>query len=343
MMELENFLQNYSNFGFNPYIVVNDNNPIPVETNEDMLQVLNIRNQFAKQYIKENLKNTQEPQWDNYSGYFIRVDKDNVSSVQTCFLTSQDGLEQNVHNIIVVEENAQLDIFTGCLSNSHVKGNVHNAITDIYVRKDAKLTFNMIHSWGENSKVYPKTKVYVEEGGTFISNYIVWDKVKEIVSNPQIELQERAKAIVQSLSYVHPDSNLDLGGNIKLLGKKSKGEFHSSVVSNGGTFTTISKIEGIGDDSNGHIECDALLINDNAEVCAIPELKSSNKDTQLSHEAYLGKISSEEIEYLQTKGIDKDRAQEIIIKGFANKSIENMPETVKEKMEEILSNAKMGF
>ena len=343
MMELDSFLENYSNFGFNPYIVVSDNKPIPVETNENLLQVLNINHEFAQGYIKKKRLNIQENSWKDYSGYFIRVNEGNVSSVQTCFLTSQDGLEQRVQNVIVVEDNAQLDVFTGCLSNSHVKGNVHNAIVDMFVGKNAKLTFNMIHSWGESSKVYPKTRIYVDQGGTVISNYIVWDKVKEIVANPKVHLKKNAKAVMQTLSYVHKESNLDLGGNLYLDGENSSGEILSSVVSNGGTFKTESIIEGIGNGSKGHIECNALLLNDGGNVSAIPQLISKNSDTQLSHEAYLGKISNEEIEYLQTKGISESKAQEIIVKGFANKSLENMPDTVKSKMSEILENAKNGF
>ena len=100
MMELDSFLENYSNFGFNPYIVVSDNKPIPVETNEDLLQVLNINHEYAQKYIKEKELNTQENNWKEYSGYFIRVNEGNVSSVQTCFLTSQDGLEQDRKSVV---------------------------------------------------------------------------------------------------------------------------------------------------------------------------------------------------------------------------------------------------
>lgn len=343
MMDLEYFLNNYSNDGFNPYIVLSDNNRIPYETDTDNIMVLDIKNEEVSKYIKENKLNVRDIEWKEYSGYFIKVEKGKRGLVQTCFLTSQDGLEQNVHNVVVVEDDATLDIFTGCLSNSHVKGNIHTSIMDIFVMKNAKLTFNMIHSWGESSKVYPKTMVYVEDGGTYISNYVVWDKVKEIVANPKIYLKKNAKGVVRSLAHIHKGSNIELGGDIVLEGTESSGELLSSVVSSGGIFKTESKIEGIGDDSKGHIECDALLLEKGGNVSAIPQLISKNNNTRLSHEAYLGKISNEEIEYLQTKGFDYDKAQEMIVKGFANKSLDSMPESVRNKMRDILDNAKNGF
>ena len=343
MMNLEDFLDSYSNVGFNPYIVVNDNQPLMLESEGEDLDVLSITNPLVKEYVNKEKLDLQKIEWKKFTGYFIKCSKNSFGNVQTCFLTSERDLEQRVQNIIVVEEGGHLELFTGCLSGSHVKGNIHRAVTDIFIRKNAQLTFNMIHSWGKTSKVYPKMRVYVEDGGTYICNYIIWEEVKEIVSNPTIELGESAKAIMNSLSYIHPKSNIDIGGNIKLLGKGSIGEIHSSAVNAGGVFTTTTSIEGIGDSSKGHIDCNALLMDERAEVSAIPKLYSKNSDTQLTHEAFLGKVSSDEIEYLQTKGFNYDDAQEIIVKGFANKSIESMPEKIREKMKNILEKSSLGF
>jgi hypothetical protein len=106
----------------------------------------------------------------------------------------------------------------------------------MFVGKNATMTFNMIHSWGETSTVLPKTRIHVEEGGVFISNYVVWEKVKEIRSNPQAFVKKGAKAVMQSLVYSHPDNVLDIGGKISLEGEDSSGEILSSVVSEGGEY-----------------------------------------------------------------------------------------------------------
>jgi hypothetical protein len=340
MMNLEDFLDNYSNVGMNPYIVVNDNKPLLMETTDQDLQILNIKNEKVQEYIKKY--KVQENTFDEYTGYLILLAKDSKASVQTCFLTSQSGFEQNVRNVIVAEDNSELEIFTGCLSNAHVNENIHNAITDIFVGKNAKITFNMIHSWGETSKVFPKTKVYVEEGGTFVSNYVVWEKVKEIKSNPQVFVKKGAKAITQSLVYSHPDTTLDIGAKIFLEEKESVGEILSSVVSNGGEYKTVTEIVGEGDESKGHIECNAVLLENSGEVETIPLLKAKNSSVQLSHEASIGKISKEEIEYLQTKGLTQQQAQDLIVKGFVNDSVKRMPESVQEKIENMMAGGK-GF
>jgi Fe-S cluster assembly scaffold protein SufB len=340
MINLEDFLDNYSNVGMNPYIVLNDNKPLLMETSDEQLQILNIKNPKVEKYLKQY--DTQENSFKEYTGYLILLSENSQSSIQTCFLTSQSGFEQNVRNVIVAEEGSKLEVFTGCLSNDHVKSNTHNAITDIFVGKNATLTFNMIHSWGETSRVFPKTKVHVEEGGVFISNYVVWENVKEIVSNPQVFVEDNGKAVMQSLVYSHKGSKLDIGGRISLEGSESSGEILSSVVSEGGNYKTVTEIVGKGDNSRGHIECNAVLLEKAGAVETVPLLKAQNPSVQLSHEASIGKISKEEIEYLQTKGLNEEEATELIVKGFVNNSVKRMPLSVQEKIESMMAGGK-GF
>jgi hypothetical protein len=147
---------------------------------------------------------------------------------------------------------------------------------------------------------------------------------------------------MQSLVYSHPNSKLDIGGKIFLKGEKSKGEIFSSVVSNGGDYKTVTEIVGEGDESRGHIECNAVLLGEVDNVETIPLLKAKNSSVQLSHEASIGKISKEEIQYLQTKGLSEEKARELIVKGFVNDSTKKMPVSVQERIEEMMASGK-GF
>jgi hypothetical protein len=171
---------------------------------------------------------------------------------------------------------------------------------------------------------------------------VVWDKVKEISSNPKVFVKDGGKAVMQSLVYSHEGSILDIGGRINLEGKKSSGEILSSVVSQGGEYKTVTEIVGEGDESKGHIECNAVLLENAGEVETVPLLKAKNNTVQLSHEASIGKISRQEIEYLQTKGLNEEEARELIVKGFVNDSVKKMPVSVQEKIAVMLASGK-GF
>ena len=334
MMELDYFLQNFSNMSFNPYVVISDNNELNIEIDEKDLQISDIHTLNVKEYIGKLQKS--EFKRSEYTGYFIKASKNTTHKIQTCFLTSQVGFEQKVHNVIVLEEGAHVEIFTGCLSSLHVKDNKHMAVTEIFVGKNATLTFNMIHSWGKTSKVYPKTIAKVEEGGTYISNYIVWDSVKEIVTSPLAILGKNAKSVMRSLVYMHEGTELSVGGRIQLNGKGSSGEVLSNIVGEGGTMINETSIEANASKTKGHIECDALLLKDGIEFETIPKLKTKVKDTKLSHEASIGKVSKDEIQYLMSKGFTEKKATGMIVNGFSNRSVEDMPEAVRIQFEKIL-------
>jgi Fe-S cluster assembly scaffold protein SufB len=78
------------------------------------------------------------------------------------------------------------------------------------------------------------------------------------------------------------------------------------------------------------------------DVETVPLLKAKNNTVQLSHEASIGKISRQEIEYLQTKGLNEEEARELIVKGFVNDSVKKMPVSVQEKIAVMLASGK-GF
>ena len=338
-MELDYFLQNFSNMSFNPYVVINDNNAVNVEVDEKDLQISDIHTPKAKEYIGKLQKS--EFKKEEYTGYFIKASKNTTHKIQTCFLTSQVGFEQKVHNVIVLEEGSTMEIFTGCLSSLHVKDNKHRAVTEIFVGKNATLTFNMIHSWGETSEVYPKTVAKVEEGGTYISNYIVWDSVKRIIASPLAILEKDATAVMRSLVYMHEGTDLEVGGRIQLDGEGSSGEVLSNIVGEGGKMVNEASIEVNASETKGHIECDALPLKDDIEFETIPKLKTKVKDTKLSHEASIGKVSKDEIEYLMSKGFTEKKSIEMIVNGFSNKSVEDMPDIVKKQFEDILEKGSM--
>jgi Fe-S cluster assembly protein SufD len=64
-----------------------------------------------------------------------------------------------------------------------------------------------------------------------------------------------------------------------------------------------------------------LLLSANAEVNTKPELLIDNNDVKATHGAAVGAIDAKELFYLQTRGIDKNVAEAILSRGFADEVI----------------------
>jgi hypothetical protein len=89
-----------------------------------------------------------------------------------------------------------------------------------------------------------------------------------------------------------------------------------------------SDIIGEAKNAKGHVECRGLMLSDNAEIDSIPELKATRKDIDLSHEAAVGRIAEEGIQYLMARGLSEDEATSVIIRGFLNVDITGLPDAL---------------
>ena len=71
----------------------------------------------------------------------------------------------------------------------------------------------------------------------------------------------------------------------------------------------------------------ALILNDQAEFNAKPELEIYADDVKCSHGSTSGSIDQDAIYYLMTRGIEQSIAKKLLINGFLNEIFENIPET----------------
>jgi hypothetical protein len=277
-------------------------------------------------------KYTAEVELAPSHGYFIRAAAGAkvTMPVQSCLFITADKVRQNVHNIAIAEENSELHIITGCSVSHAVNSALHLGISEFYVKRGAKITFTMVHNWSSGMDVRPRSAVAVEDNGVFISNYILVTPVKSLQMFPTIYcMGKNARATSQSIVYALDNAKIDMGSRAVLRGEGSKAEIISRVIA-----TDNAKVIARGDlfgesvHTKGHIECRGLMLSDTSEIDSIPALKASRRDLDLSHEAAVGKIAEEEIQYLMSRGLSEDEATSVIIRGFLNVDITGLPDAL---------------
>ena len=272
------------------------------------------------------------------SGYFIRIKRGIKSSlpIQTCLYIDKDKFEQKVHNIIIAEENSELNIISGCLTEESVKQAIHIGVSEIFVKRGAKLTFTMIHNWNVTITVRPRTVIKVEAGGYFVSNYVCLHPVKDLQMYPVCFLAgENAKASFNSLIYAHPKNKIDVGTRVFLKGKKSRAEVVSKIVCRQAKVINRGHLIGQGEKVKAHLDCGGLIISKKGVIHAIPEIETRLADVDLTHEAFIGKLSYEAVEYLMTRGLSQEKAISMLVTGFLDLSKFNLPKSVEEEISKI--------
>jgi Fe-S cluster assembly scaffold protein SufB len=111
---------------------------------------------------------------------------------------------------------------------------------------------------------------------------------------------EESRVSFNSILYGNKNSQMDIGSKAVLTGTGSKAEMISRAIAREGSRMVIrGMIEGDNPSCKGHLECRGLLMDDKSFMQSIPELIAKKKGVEITHEAAVGKISENEISYLQ--------------------------------------------
>lgn len=283
---------------------------------------------------------TKEADSEEVNGYFIRAlpNAKVEIPVEACLFLHKVK-KQKVHNIIIAEEGSELNVLTGCTSHPSAVG-MHIGLTEFFVKRNAKLTFTMIHSWHNNIEVRPRSAAIVEENATFISSYILLNPVKLVQMYPTAYIHRNARAVFSNVIVALEGSVVDSGSRAVLREPGATTEIVSRTISKGGKVIARGQIVGEAEAVKGHLECKGLILSEKGEITAIPELIAKKPNLELSHEAAIGKIAEEEIFYLMSRGMSRDEAVSAIVRGFMEIEIKGLPEILKRTIDKAIEEMK---
>lgn len=323
------------------------------ESRQEGLEIMDIKsalNRFGglpEYYWKALDKNkdefTRSADENLHGGYFIRAKKGVkiAQPVQSCLFIKGNGVGQNVHNIIIVEEGAELHIISGCATAEGTEDAAHLGISEYYVADGGKLTFTMIHNWGEAVNVRPRSAGIAGANASFVNNYILMQPVKDLNMYPSFALNgENSVARFNSIIVAPKGSYVDTGGKILLNAPNTRGEIIARTLTTGGTIINRGYIQGNAAPAKGHQECLGLVLGE-GRIHSIPEIDARVDGVELSHEAAVGKIAQEEIEYLMARGLDEEEATSTIVRGFLNVDIMGLPENLQKAMDDAINRLDM--
>ncbi|MCX8196547.1 MAG: SufD family Fe-S cluster assembly protein [Acidilobaceae archaeon] len=291
---------------------------------------------------KEYLWRLLDPATDKYTaiaalkgagGYFVRVKRGAKVEVpvQACMFIRSSSL-QAPHNLVIVEEGAEATIHIGCLTMPEAAA-LHAAMSEIYVERGARLKMIMVHAWNAVTHVRPRTVIKVEEGGELLSYYMNLSKVKSLQTYPLVKLAPGARAYIASIILGRGGAEIDVGTKVEL--EDASAEIVSRVLARDSSRVYARALLS-GPSGQGHIECSGLMLSDEARIVMYPELDAKGPRARLTHEASIGKLSEEEINYLISKGFSREEAEGILVRGFMNVELSFLPERLQKYVSSVL-------
>ncbi len=273
-------------------------------------------------------------------GVFIRVPRGMrlKKPIQSCFIVSSSKYAQLPHNIIIAEPESEVHIITGCTAPRAVKEAFHAGLTEVYIMKNARVTLTTIEIWPYDMHARPLAGIRVEEGGEFIENYILLKPPRTLQTYPTAVLKgEKSTCLMRSILVGLKKSNVDSGSAVYLFGEKSRAKIVSRAVAfHESRIAQRTKIWSTKPGTYGYVDCRGLIIGEKASLSTYPALIADHKESNLVHESAIGRIAEEELFYLMARGLSEEEATGLLIRGFLDPGILNLPPEITKEIERVI-------
>ena len=121
-----------------------------------------------------------------------------------------------------------------------------------------------------------------------------------------------------------------------------RAEIISRTITTGGTVIARGQMIGAASGIKAHLECKGLILSDKGMQIAIPELEARVPDVEMTHEAAVGKIAQDQVEYLMSRGLTEEEAVGMIVRGFLDVGIRGLPDHLKAEIEKTLEQVNLA-
>ncbi len=261
--------------------------------------------------------------------------------LQSYFRINTASLGQFERTIIIVDEGAELSYIEGCTAPSYSKASLHAGVVEIYVMKNAKCKYSTIQNWSKDIYNLVTKRAIVENSGLmeWIDGNI---GSKVTMKYPSCILKgDNSRGNSISIAYAKKGQYLDAGAKMIHLGKNTKSNIISkSIASEGGisNYRGTVRITSKAENSEAKIKCDTIILDNKSRSDTFPKNINENSSSTIEHEATVSKFSEEKMFYLESKGLDEERAKELLILGFINDFKKELPMEYAVELNRLLKN-----
>ena len=301
----------------------------------DMDNALQDHEELVQEYFMKCVPNTDHKfaalhgaVWSG--GTFLYVPKGvHISEpLQAYFRMNAKNMGQFEHTLIIVEEGAEAHYIEGCSAPKYGSQGLHAGLVEIFVKPNARCRYSSVENWSRDTYNLNTKRAIVEKdatmewvGGNMGSGTTMLYPCSMLVG-------EGARCDHLAIAFANKDQWQDTGAKVFHLAPHTSSRVTSKSISkDGGTAVYRGKlfIAPNAHDSTANVECDALLLDEKSRTDTIPDIQIRNNDVTIAHEATVGKLSEEQLFYLMARGIALEEARSMIVNGFIEPIVRELP------------------
>lgn len=297
----------------------------------------------------EKYLGTVVPIGDNYfaalnsavftDGSFVHVPKGVKSPMElsTYFRINDKSSGQFERTLIIAEEGSSVSYLEGCTAPAYDNNQLHAAVVELIAESHAEIKYSTVQNWYAGD---PKTG----KGGIFnfvtkrgrcagYQSKISWTQVEAGAAitwkYPSCILQgDESVGEFYSVALTNGKMQADTGTKMIHLGKNTR----STIISKGisadeshNTYRGLVKVAPKAEGARNYTQCDSMLVGNKCSANTFPYIETANATSEVEHEASTSKMNEEQLLYLQSRGIDREDAINLIVNGFCKEVFKELP------------------
>lgn len=247
--------------------------------------------------------------------------------MQAYFRMNAQGMGQFEHTLIIIEDDADAEYIEGCSAPKYGSNALHAGCVEVYVGKNARFRYSSVENWSKDTYNLNTKRAIVGESGRMEWVGGNMGSQATMLYPASVLVGKNARADHLGIAVATAGQNQDTGAKVTLIGENTNAYIVSKSISKDGgisTYRGLVDVKKTAKNAIVNVECDALLFGKSVSD-TIPTIKNEADSASVIHEASAGKISEEVVFFLQTRGLDEEQAKGIIVNGFLEDVVKNIP------------------
>jgi Fe-S cluster assembly protein SufB len=256
--------------------------------------------------------------------------------LSTYFRINAKETGQFERTLIIAEEGSYVNYLEGCTAPQRDENQLHAAIVELVALDNAEIKYSTVQNWYAGDKdgvggIYNfVTKRGLCEG---VNSKISWTQVEAgsaiTWKYPGCILKgDNSQGAFYSVALTNNKMLADTGTKMIHIGKNTKSTIISKGISADDSVNVYRgevKIMPSAVNARNFSQCDSMLIGDKCAANTFPYIDVKNPTGTVEHEASTSKISADQLFYLQSRGIDPEKAISLIVNGFCKEVFKTLP------------------
>jgi Fe-S cluster assembly protein SufB len=248
--------------------------------------------------------------------------------LQAYFRINSEDMGQFERTLIIVDEGATVHYVEGCTAPTYSSESLHSAVVEIICKPGSRVRYTTIQNWADNVYNLVTKRAVAYEGATM--EWVDGNLGSKLTMKyPSVYLRgEGAHGEILSIAFAGHGQHQDAGGKIVHAAPNTSSIITSKSISKDGgrsSYRGLVKVTHGAIGARSKVVCDALILDEASRSDTYPVMEIDEADVSIAHEASVSRIQEEQLFYLMSRGISETEASTMIVNGFIDPLVKELP------------------